>query len=143
MAIKLISVKCPECGASLDVEENRNQAFCTYCGTKILVNNENEHIYRHIDEAEVKRAETDRIIKLKAMELAEKDRETAEKTKLLKIKISLILAAVGIIMIVLGYIVGNATGDSDSGFFMLSLVGMFPLLGAAYIWIASKGKNDK
>lgn len=34
MAIKLVSVKCPDCGQTLSIEENRTQAFCTYCGAK-------------------------------------------------------------------------------------------------------------
>ena len=141
MAVKLISVKCPECGATLNIEEDREQAFCTYCGTKVLLHNENEHIYRHIDEAGVKQAETDRIVRMKQMELAEKKRAAAEKTKALKIKISLIMATVGILMMVIGYMGGHASGDPDSGLYMLSMVGFFPLMGAGYIWLFSK-KND-
>ena len=51
MSVQFVSVKCPECGALLNIEEGRSQAFCSYCGTKILVHNDNEKIYRHIDEA--------------------------------------------------------------------------------------------
>ena len=39
MPIKLVTLKCPECGALLSIEENRSNAFCTYCGAKILINN--------------------------------------------------------------------------------------------------------
>ena len=77
MAVQILSLKCPECNATLNIEGDRTYAFCTYCGTKILLNNENEKIYRHIDEAEIKQAETDRIIRLKQLEIAEKKR--AEK----------------------------------------------------------------
>ncbi|MCR5333268.1 MAG: hypothetical protein K6E11_04580 [Bacilli bacterium] len=31
-------VKCPNCGASMEIQDNRNFAFCSYCGTKIIVN---------------------------------------------------------------------------------------------------------
>ena len=54
MSINLISLKCPECKATLNIESDRKQAFCSYCGNKVLVHNENEHIYRHIDDAGVK-----------------------------------------------------------------------------------------
>ena len=37
MAVKLVSVKCPECGAMLDIEEGRDQAFCTHCGAKVVL----------------------------------------------------------------------------------------------------------
>ena len=142
MAVSLVSVKCPECGATLNIESNREFAFCSYCGTKVLLHNENEHIFRHIDEAGVKQAETDRIVRMKQMELLEKKRADAEKTKALKIKISLTMAIVGILMMTLGYMAGSATGDSDSGFYMISMIGFFPLLGAAYIWLLSKKNED-
>ncbi|EAE2458034.1 zinc ribbon domain-containing protein [Enterococcus faecalis] len=143
MGIQFVSVKCPECGAALNIEEGREQIFCSYCGTKIMVHNDNEHIYRHIDEAGIKQAETERIVKMKQMELAEKKRLVSEKMTKTKIKISLILAVVGILMMSLGYLAGSATGDSDSGFYMISMIGFFPLMGAAYIWLFSKDKEDE
>lgn len=143
MGIQFISVKCPECGAALNIEEGREQIFCSYCGTKIMVHNDNEHIYRYIDEAGIKHAETERIVKMKQMELAEKKRLASEQMTKTKIKISLILAVVGILMLSLGYLVGSATGDSNSGFYMISLIGFFPLMGAAYIWLLSKDKEDE
>lgn len=142
MGVTFTSVKCPECGASLPIEEGRTQVFCSYCGTRVLVTNENEHIYRHIDEAGIKQAETDRLVKLKQMEIAEKKTAAAERTKTLKVKISLILAAVGIIMMVAGNMLGHSSGDSDSGYYMMSTVGFFPLMGAVYIWLLSKDKDD-
>lgn len=71
MAINIISIKCPDCGASLDVNGSLSQIYCTYCGAKIIITNDNEHIYRHIDEADIKKAETERIILLKKFELEE------------------------------------------------------------------------
>lgn len=139
MAVKFISVKCPDCGASLDIEEGRTQFFCTYCGAKVLVNNENEFVYRHIDEAGIKQAETDRIIKLKQMEIAEKKRASAEKTKVLKIIISLILAVVGIVIMVVGCLLGEDTGPTV----LLSFFcGSFLLLGVLCIWTYSEDKED-
>lgn len=35
--MNLISFKCPECGAPLSSEENRRWIYCSYCGTKILL----------------------------------------------------------------------------------------------------------
>lgn len=142
MAIQFVSVKCPECGADLSVEQGREFSFCSYCGTKVIINNENEHIYRTIDEAAIKQAETDRMVQLKKMELEEKKRISDQKTLALKIKISLSLAIVGILMMAIGGLAGSASGDSDSGFYMLSMVGFFPLMGAAYIWILSKNKDE-
>ena len=41
MAITLVPMVCPQCGASIDVPVDKDECFCTYCGTKILINNEN------------------------------------------------------------------------------------------------------
>ena len=37
-----------------------------------MVQNNNEYIYRHIDEAGIKKAETDRMVRMKQMEMEEK-----------------------------------------------------------------------
>ncbi len=144
MSVQFVSVKCPECGALLNIEEGRSQAFCSYCGTKILVHNDNEKIYRHIDEAGIKQAETDRIIRLRQMELEEKAREEEMKAKTFKFKMGLIIGAIGVLMMVVGYMLGDATGDSDSGFYMISLIGFFPLMaGGSIITSALRNKSDK
>ena len=39
MALKFNSIKCPECGANLPIEEGRDTLFCSYCGNKIIVTN--------------------------------------------------------------------------------------------------------
>ena len=142
MALQLITVKCPECGASLNIENDREHAFCTYCGTKILIHNENEHIYRHIDEAEVKQAETDRIIRLKQMELAEKKRIDAKKNKAFKIRISLILGIVGSLMAVIGYVGGYLSGDNDSGLYFVGMLGLLFLISIILIWFYPNNEAD-
>lgn len=37
---KLMSFKCPLCGAQLTVEDDRKSCFCTYCGTQIPLDDE-------------------------------------------------------------------------------------------------------
>ena len=32
-----IALKCPQCGADLNVEDNRDFMFCSYCGSKVTV----------------------------------------------------------------------------------------------------------
>lgn len=87
MAITLTTVKCPDCGASLPIEEGREKIFCSFCGAQVQITNENEHIYRHIDEAEVKQAETDRLIRLKELEIEESRRKQGDSLKNLLTKI--------------------------------------------------------
>ena len=57
--INPVSIKCPECSAFLEIEEGRKQVYCTYCGAKLIMCNDNEYIVRHIDEAKVNRVEAE------------------------------------------------------------------------------------
>ena len=34
----VLALRCPQCSASLTIEEGRHSCFCNYCGTKILLN---------------------------------------------------------------------------------------------------------
>jgi len=95
MAVQLIAVKCPACGADISVESTREFSFCTYCGTKIMMNNENEHIYRNIDEARIKEAETDRMIRLRELELEEKENSRGRKSIFIAYGIALAFVLVG------------------------------------------------
>lgn len=95
MAISFISIKCPECGADLSVENGREFSFCAYCGTKVMMNNENEHIYRNIDEARIKEAETERMIRLKELELEERENARGRKGLLIAYAIALAFVLIG------------------------------------------------
>lgn len=57
----------------------------------------------------------------------------------------LLLAMVGVLMMIIGNFAGAASGDSDSPFYMLAMIGMFPLLAAFIIPMAlhKDDKNDK
>ncbi|MGN1276412.1 MAG: hypothetical protein ACI4UK_05420 [Floccifex sp.] len=128
MAIKINSVKCPSCGANLPIEEGRQQIFCSYCGTKVVVTNENEYIYRHIDEAEIKNAEANQIVQLKKLEIIERKRAEAAKVKRVKIIISILMGIVGVGLMIAGAGMGG-------------LVGLLVLEGVMFIWMM--GDEDK
>lgn len=57
--MKLLSMTCPNCNASLDnIDPNRKYCYCQYCGTKILIDNEAKKRETHIyDEARIKELE--------------------------------------------------------------------------------------
>ena len=140
MAIKIIAVKCPECGADLNVEEGRSQVFCTYCGTKVLLHNENEFVYRTIDEAGVAQAETDRIIRLREMDLVEKKEE--EKKKKLKIALWIFIGSAA--LMVIGGILAAISGDSNSPMYMLAMLGLLGVMGAGIMaMIVADGNKEK
>lgn len=95
MAINIVSMKCPGCGAALPVESGREFSFCSYCGTKVMLSNENEYIYRNIDEARIKEAETDRMIRLREMELKERENDRGRKAILVAYGVALAFVLIG------------------------------------------------
>lgn len=70
--MKLIEMKCPSCGAALQVEEGRQFTFCQYCGTKIMISDEEKVTIRYIDDAGLTRAQTEQMVQMKEIELQEK-----------------------------------------------------------------------
>ena len=100
MAIQFTSVKCPECGANLPIEEGRDQIFCSYCGTKVIVTNDNEHIFRHIDEAGIMQAETDRMVRMRELEIAEEKHAIRKKLVIIWILATFMMLIVSIILLI-------------------------------------------
>ncbi len=141
--MKLISLKCPECGAKLKVEQNRERLFCQYCGTEIILQNENERICRHIDEAGIKRADTERLIELKKLELEAVKAKGVTESKKHQAIIALSLFALGLIMFVVGEMLGSGTGNPNSGYYAMSCIGFFPMFGAAFIGISMIDNGKK
>ncbi len=90
--MQLVILKCPNCGAELQIEANRRECFCTYCGAKALLDDGSTRI---IDEAEVLRAETEKIVQLKKLELEQerfrKEEERLQKKEALFKKINIFL----------------------------------------------------
>ena len=50
--MKIVSLKCPECGASLNIEEGRKMCFCSHCGTQIMLDDEAQKIRYTFDNAD-------------------------------------------------------------------------------------------
>lgn len=103
MAIQFITIKCPECSADLQIEDGREYAFCTYCGAKVMIANDNEHIYRTIDEARIKQAETDRMVRMRELDIEEKSGISKRTKAIVWIASTAILLILGII----GYAIDN------------------------------------
>ena len=114
MSISIKTITCPQCGANINVDENREKGFCSYCGAPIIVSNENEHIYRHVDEAELLRAETEKIqllnrIKREEEIRAEEAKKEADAKKMKKIKWYVCggLIGIGLLSFLIGALAGK------------------------------------
>ena len=102
MAINLISLKCPECGALLSIEENRSTAFCTYCGAKVIVHNENERIQKNItvDAARIRESDNEREIQLKELDVIKDSISSNKSSGKIYVPIGIVLIIIGIALIV-------------------------------------------
>lgn len=143
MGYQLISVKCPDCGQTLSIEENRTQAFCSYCGAKILISNENEYVFRQVDEAGIKKAETDRIIRLREMEIAEKNSSLRKALTIIWIVLSLILIVIAVVLMLSP---GNDNMPGWAGGFLFLFYACAPIIGGGgylvFKWLPEK-ENEK
>ena len=44
MAIKIVPLSCPNCGATVDAPVNQDCCFCTYCGAKLAITDDSLRI---------------------------------------------------------------------------------------------------
>lgn len=132
MAIQFNKVVCPDCGAELQIEAGRPFAFCSYCGTKVMITNDNEKVFRTIDEARIKQAETERIVRLRELEMEEKNRVSKKAQVIAWISITMVLLLIGII----GFSIDN------TGMGMCMLLAMNTgIWGGIIIFSSSKKKS--
>ena len=64
--MKIKSLNCPECGASIEIDKSRDVCFCSYCGCKITVDEDKKEINvninkttRNIDETEIMKVKSE------------------------------------------------------------------------------------
>ncbi len=100
--MKMYQLKCPACGASIEVEKGRESCFCSYCGTKVYVDDEvhrveiTKNINYHktyTDEAKIRKVESEE--RMHEQEFAERRAERKDKkwAKLLPV----VLVIIGIL----------------------------------------------
>ena len=131
MSIQLISIKCPDCGKTLSIEGDRTQAFCTYCGASVIIHNENEQVFRTIDEAGIKHAETEKLIKLKELEMEEK--RFGQQTQLQKV-LTVLWLVLSLIILTVVIVRWSVSKDGfTSAFLMLFYLGGPIIGGGAYL----------
>ena len=64
----MYQMKCPSCGGTIEIEGNRDSCFCTYCGTKVHVDDETHRVEitknirfhrTYTDEASIRKIESE------------------------------------------------------------------------------------
>ena len=110
-------------------------SFCPYCGGKLLVD---PVAFRDVlvEKERTKRVEME-------YEQEDKRRADASRRRLGRIKASVVLAAVGILMFLVGDFAGEASGNPNSAWYFMSLLGLFPLFGIPFIWMIGSDMDEK
>ena len=108
--MKLTAMVCPACGAKLEAEEGRKFIFCSSCGVKVNIENENERVIRYVDEAKIRELELEEKKRQEAQEKEEALRRETEKKRVdLKAKIKkrylvcYAVIALGVVLMLAGY----------------------------------------
>ncbi len=117
--VGLTAITCPKCSANLEIEPGRNQCFCTYCGAKIILQNENEYVIRTIDEARIREAELNAELQNRILDSQEKKGEASRLFFKKRLLIYVIITAIG-------YFLGLA-------------IGMYKSLGMAFLMVGAIG----
>lgn len=106
-------IECPSCGENLTLEDdNRECAFCEYCGAKITL----DDIYsthRVVDDARLNEAEAEQT--LKQLEWTEEQEAEKEKKRQLKMKTLIIAGIVSAVSILIGYIANSPLFSTIGG----------------------------
>ena len=131
MAVEVIAIKCPNCGASLEISKDRKDCYCPYCGSTIVVDDGSYTVtHRIIDDA--------KIIKETA-----KAEALHKRYGLSTLAVRVILGIVVVLFITAGVIgiVGAIRGDEDPFGPLLTLLIMVPIVVFSFLWLYSAYEN--
>lgn len=152
--ITFVKLVCPSCGANLEVDPKLSQCFCQYCGTKILLHNENEHTLnlnvsqttRFVDEAGLAHQENEqRRIEFEKRKYEDKQKRKEESEKNLGsslLRVGLLWLAV-FLTLPLVFLVGSAFwGLTNGGFlnFILAIVCIIDIFPLGFGYVSLYGK---
>lgn len=143
-----------EKGMNLHDKEWKDKFNTRHIAKKELIEFQHKQKIEMEEQSKTKKNWIQKIIeeqrKTKELELEYRRRieeeERKEQQKVLKIKIifSVILGILTIIFVAVGFLLGNVSGDPDSGWYMIGILGICTGLGIGSIWISeNKSKKKK
>ena len=100
--MKMYQLNCPACGATVEIEQDRKSMFCSYCGSKIymddgvkrveITKNINYH-QTYTDEAKIREHERKEKIQLKQFEYEEREKKRNDRVAFACMGILFLIAA--------------------------------------------------
>lgn len=119
--MKIVSLKCPGCGADINVDYDRKIVFCEYCGKKIFIDDEikrTEHTeninvtYRKIDEAKLREAD----VRIKEAEIRERRELRRDQKRITKKKRHRFVILAILILIAFGTVKGYIASQMNEAY---------------------------
>ncbi len=129
--MKLVELKCPNCGGELKVNPEREFVTCGYCHTEFKVDDEISRSETHhiiTDEAKIKEVEYIKEVKLKELEMKEKEKQRESLILKIQIIVSVILGLIAVISFII----------ED-----FSFIGSFACFALMIMWSIIIGSKDK
>ena len=133
---------CPNCGASLKFEDdNRDFGFCQFCGAKIMLD-DYRSTHRVVDEARIHEDETNRMIRLREMEMEEKEWNELKEKHEQKHKIALKAYCIEICGLTISIIFFMLFKFSDT-LGLIGVNGFFLILLAVSVTVCIDNENQE
>lgn len=140
MTISVKTYKCPSCGANVDVKDSEKEAYCSYCGTKIKVQNDNEIIINHVDAAEMKKHD----IELEKMNLAREERIEAKLDRQKRLKTAIVLFILAGIFLTISFALKDSKTNLKGLAMGMAFLSMLSISAACMvISITDEGKDNR
>ena len=79
------------------------------------------------------------------MKCEQKDRERndASNRRSSKIRATIVLAVIGILLSLIGQFAGEFSGNPDRSWYMVSCLGLFPLIAIGLVWLGGSNLGKK
>ena len=138
----IYKTECPFCGAKISVEDPNNHFFCSYCGGKLKLKLKNNPTLSPSSVADLKRAETEQILAMNQIKVNEENRIADKESQKSRKKTSIVVACIGSFLLIVCWFIAKASGDPDSPFYMLSMLGLLCLISIPII-LDHKDDNDE
>lgn len=94
--MRIVQLKCPSCGSSLQVEDSLETFFCQYCGQRIILADQDEYIVKAKVDLEAMKHE-ERMYRMQT----EEKRRTSKEYNTIAICIMALFLLIAIICFVL------------------------------------------
>lgn len=101
--MRMYQLKCPACGGAIEIDGNRDSCFCSYCGTKVYVNDETHRVEitkninyhkTYTDEAKIRKIESEERMQERKSAVEREERKNKK------------WSALGTVLIVLACVIG-------------------------------------